>query len=68
MKRSSHRRQRLDDIRQITQILLLDFDQPQTALPVSLSSALIREDLPVPRAPVSSTLLAGRPRTNCWVF
>src|SRR5882672_1337105 len=33
-----------------------------------LSSALIREDLPVPRAPVSSTLLAGSPSTNCRVF
>src|SRR5688572_23249627 len=32
------------------------------------SSALMREDLPVPRAPVSSTLLAGWPSTNCRVF
>ena len=32
------------------------------------SSALTSDDLPVPRAPVSSTLLAGSPRTNCRVF
>ena len=34
----------------------------------SASSALISDDLPVPRAPVSSTLLAGRPARNCSVL
>src|SRR5690242_15879765 len=34
----------------------------------SFSAAFTSELLPVPRAPVSSTLLAGRPATNCWVF
>jgi hypothetical protein len=29
---------------------------------------LISDDLPVPRAPVSSTLFAGALRTNCRVF
>ena len=33
-----------------------------------LSSALTSDDLPVPRAPVSSTLLAGLPSTNWRVF
>ena len=34
----------------------------------SSSDAFTSELLPVPRAPVSSTLLAGRPATNCCVF
>ena len=34
----------------------------------SCRQALISELLPVPRAPVSSTLLAGRPATNCAVL
>ena len=33
-----------------------------------LSSAFTSDDLPVPRAPVSSTLFAGRPCTNWRVF
>jgi hypothetical protein len=38
----------------------------------SFRQALMSEDLPVPRAPVSSTLLAVAPCTNCsvlrWIF
>src|SRR5690606_3544239 len=34
----------------------------------SLSRALMSEDLPVPREPVSNTLLAGRPSTNWRVL
>ena len=35
---------------------------------VAREHALISDDLPVPRAPVSSTLLAGRPATNWRVL
>ena len=36
--------------------------------PYSCSNALTNDDLPVPRDPVSRTLLAGRPARNCSVL
>jgi hypothetical protein len=51
------------------QILLVHFDQAQaTQSAYSLSRALISDDLPVPRAPHSNTLLQGFPARNCRTF
>ena len=65
MKRSLRSAIRLDDVRQVDQVALVDFDQAQAAAARTCSSiALTSDDLPVPREPVSSTLLAGNPATN----
>jgi hypothetical protein len=51
----------VDDVGQIGQIGLVHLDQAQALGRVACRQARISEDLPVPRAPVSSTLLAVRP-------
>ena len=69
MKRSGRAGHQVDDVGQIDQVVLVDLDQAQALRPHNwFRQALISDDLPVPRAPVSSTLLAGRPATNCRVF
>jgi hypothetical protein len=50
----------VDDVGQVDQVGLVDLDQTQALGAYSFRQALISEDLPVPRAPVSSTLLAGQ--------
>ena len=60
MKRSRRAGDQVDDVGQVDQVALVDLDQAQAlARAYLLSSALTSDDLPVPRAPVSSTLLAG---------
>jgi hypothetical protein len=51
----------VDDVGQVGEVGLVHLDQPQAAVAYSFRQALISDDLPVPRAPVSSTLLAGWP-------
>ncbi len=51
----------VDDVGQVHQVGLVDLDQAQPARRELVQHALISELLPVPRAPVSSTLLAPRP-------
>ena len=59
---------RLHDARQLRELGLRDLHETQPIEKYSFANALTDEDLPVPRAPTSSTLFAGRPARNAKVL
>jgi hypothetical protein len=68
MKRSGPIANQLQDLGELNQVVLVDLDQTQPASRIALKTALISDDLPVPREPQSSRLLAPRPARNWRVL